>query len=92
MANIYLRYISLPSTVRDGTIKDEARNYNIYVNNRLTYEANQQTLQHEISSLPRSFKIILILPHSRKQAVSLDIIAGRDRHAPGSCKGSGTYF
>lgn len=51
MENIYLRYISLPSTVKGLTVKDEAGNYNIYLNTRLTRESNQQTLQHEIQHI-----------------------------------------
>lgn len=51
MDNIFLRYAALPSTVRGLTVQDEAGDYNIYVNARLTYEANQQTLQHEIQHI-----------------------------------------
>ncbi|HBQ87199.1 MAG TPA: hypothetical protein DD811_12095 [Syntrophomonas sp.] len=51
MDNIFLRYISLPSTVKGLTVQDESGDYNIYVNARLTHEANQQTLQHEIQHI-----------------------------------------
>ena len=51
MDNVYLRYISLPPTIKGLTVQDEAGNYNIYVNSRLTYEANQETLQHEIQHI-----------------------------------------
>jgi hypothetical protein len=51
MDNIYLRYISLPPTIKGLTVQDEAGDYNIYVNTRLTYEANRQTLQHEIKHI-----------------------------------------
>jgi len=51
MDGIFLRYISLPPTIKGLTVQDEEGNYNIYVNTRLTYEANQQTLQHEIKHI-----------------------------------------
>lgn len=51
MDNIYLRYIALPPTVKGLTVQDESGDYNVYVNARLTYEANRQTLQHEIKHI-----------------------------------------
>jgi hypothetical protein len=51
MDNIFLRYISLPSTVKGLTVQDESGDYNIYINARLTYESNRQTLQHEIKHI-----------------------------------------
>ncbi len=51
MDNIFLRYISLPHTVKGLTVQDEAGDYNVYINTRLTYEANQQTLQHEVQHI-----------------------------------------
>jgi len=51
MDNVYLRYISLPPTIKGLTVQDESGNYNIYVNSRLSHEANQQTLQHELKHI-----------------------------------------
>jgi hypothetical protein len=51
MDNVYLRYISLPPTVKGLTVQDEEGDYNIYINARLTYEANLQTLMHEIKHI-----------------------------------------
>lgn len=51
MDDVFLRYVSLPTTVKGLTVQDETGNYNIYVNTRLTYEANQQILQHEIKHI-----------------------------------------
>ncbi len=51
MDNVFLRYVSLPPTVKGLTVQDETGNYNIYVNTRLTYETNQQTLQHELQHI-----------------------------------------
>lgn len=51
MENVILRYISLPVTVRGLTIQDSEGNYNVYLNARLTYEANLNTFQHEIQHI-----------------------------------------
>lgn len=51
MDGIYLRYLSLPPTVKGLTIQDEEGNYNIYLNSRLTYEAHTETLKHEINHI-----------------------------------------
>lgn len=51
MDNLYLRYLDLPCTIKGLTIQDEEGNYNIYLNSRLTYEANLKTLQHEINHI-----------------------------------------
>jgi hypothetical protein len=51
MDNVYLRFVSLPPTIKGLTVQDEAGDYNVYINSRLTHEANQQTLQHEIQHI-----------------------------------------
>ncbi len=51
MDNIFLRYMSLPSTIKGLNVQDAEGNYNIYLNSRLTMEANQQTLQHEMQHI-----------------------------------------
>lgn len=51
MGNIVLRYIALPTTVKGLTVQDEEGDYNVYINARLAFEANQQTLQHEIQHI-----------------------------------------
>jgi hypothetical protein len=51
MDNVYLRFIALPHTIKGLTVQDEAGDYNIYINARLGYEANQQTLQHEVQHI-----------------------------------------
>lgn len=48
MDNIILRYIALPIKIKGLTVQDEEGDYNIYLNTRYTFEANQQTLQHEM--------------------------------------------
>lgn len=51
MSNIICRLVPLPVTVKGLTVQDEFGDYNIYLNNHLTHEANQQTLQHEIQHI-----------------------------------------
>ncbi len=51
MDDVILRYVSLPAAVKGLTVQDESGDYNIYINTRLTHEANQQTLQHEIKHI-----------------------------------------
>ena len=51
MDDVHLRYVNLPVTVKGLTVQDEEGKYNVYLNARLTYEANQQTLQHEIQHI-----------------------------------------
>ena len=48
MDGIFIRYLSLPCTIKGLTIQDKEGNYNVYINSRLTYESNQQTMQHEL--------------------------------------------
>jgi len=51
MDNIILRYVPLPTTTKGLTVRDETGDYNIYLNARLAYEANAETLQHEIKHI-----------------------------------------
>jgi len=51
MDDIFLRYIPLPVTIKGLTVEDKSGNYNIYLNTRLSYEANVETLQHEIQHI-----------------------------------------
>lgn len=51
MDNIFLRYLALPTTIKGLTVQDESGDYNVYLNSRLAYEANRQTLQHEIQHI-----------------------------------------
>jgi hypothetical protein len=48
MEDIFVRYIALPPKIKGLTVQDSKGNYNIYLNSRLTYEANLETLQHEL--------------------------------------------
>lgn len=51
MDKIILRYIDLPCTVKGLTVQDEEGDYNVYINAKLSYETNQQTLQHEMQHI-----------------------------------------
>lgn len=51
MDSIILRYVSLPPKTKGLTVQDEAGDYNIYLNSKLTYEAHTETLQHELQHI-----------------------------------------
>lgn len=51
MSEVYLRYLNLSVTVKGLTVQDEEGNYNIYLNPRHTYQALNETLDHEINHI-----------------------------------------
>ncbi|HWQ74709.1 MAG TPA: hypothetical protein VN441_05290 [Syntrophomonas sp.] len=51
MDRVFLRYMPLPTTVKGLTVQDSDGDYNVYINARLAYGANLQTLQHEIQHI-----------------------------------------
>ena len=46
--DIIVRYLSFKSTVNAVTVIDEDGNYNVYNNDRLSYEAQQEAYEHEL--------------------------------------------
>lgn len=46
--DVFIRYIDLPTTVNAVTVPDEDGNYNVYINDRLSYEAQQEAYEHEL--------------------------------------------
>ncbi len=46
--DVFVRYISLPTTVNAVTVPDEDGNYNVYINSRLSHEAQQEAYEHEL--------------------------------------------
>ena len=51
MDDVFIRYLPLPPTIKGLTVLDSEGNYNVYLNSRLTYEANRATLQHELQHI-----------------------------------------
>lgn len=49
--NKYIRLINLPCRIKGMTATDADGNYNIYLNNNLSYEAQVQALLHEITHI-----------------------------------------
>lgn len=47
MNDIYIRLISLPSTVKGVTVVDENDDYNIYINQNLSHDQQLRVYQHE---------------------------------------------
>lgn len=48
MEEVIVRYINLPCTVRGFVREDPDGNYNIYINARLSYDMQQETIEHEL--------------------------------------------
>jgi len=51
MDDVFVRCLPLPTTIKGLTVLDSEGNYNVYLNSRLTYEANRATLQHELQHI-----------------------------------------
>lgn len=47
MNEIFVRLISLPSSVKGVTVIDESDDYNIYINSKLSPDMQQKVLEHE---------------------------------------------
>lgn len=47
MKTVLVRYINLPSTVNAVTVVDENGDYNVYINERLSYYEKFRALEHE---------------------------------------------
>lgn len=48
---VIVRVAALPSTVRGVTVPDEDGNYNVYLNQRLSYETQRRAYLHEIEHI-----------------------------------------
>lgn len=46
--DIFVRYIELPIRVNAVTLPDEDGNYNVYINARLSMEAQAEAYEHEL--------------------------------------------
>lgn len=84
MDGVFIRYLSLPCTVKGLTIQDREGNYNVYINARLTNEANQQTLQHEIQHiLDNDFHKILHIKDIEKNLTGVNLVTIGKEHGDG---------
>ncbi len=45
---VYIRLLSLPSTIKGMTLVDPDGNYNIYINQNLSRNQQRKALQHEM--------------------------------------------
>lgn len=48
-----IRYIDLPCKVNGTTVQDASGFYNVYINSRLSYEAQQRAIIHELTHIRR---------------------------------------
>jgi uncharacterized protein YjaZ len=53
MNDVFVRYLDLPVSIKGMTVRDNDGFFNIYLNSRLTYNSNTQTLQHELAHIKR---------------------------------------
>lgn len=51
--NIKIRYIDLPCTIKGITVQDDNGFYNVYINAKLSEEAQIKALEHEITHIKR---------------------------------------
>ena len=48
-----VRMVNFPVTVKGVTVMDETGFYNIYINSRLDFETQKETLAHELTHIRR---------------------------------------
>ena len=49
-----IRYVDLPSTTKGLTVEDRDGFYNIYINAKLSFYAQQEALHHELRHVQRN--------------------------------------
>jgi hypothetical protein len=49
----YIRYIDLPCRVKGVTVMDEEGFFNVYINAKLSYKCQWQTIKHELTHIQR---------------------------------------
>ena len=54
MGEVIVRTIDMPTDIKGMTILDEDGNYNIYINDRLSYDMRLQVYEHELTHVGRS--------------------------------------
>lgn len=55
MSDIRIRYIEdLPCSVHAFTVKEDADSYDIYVNPKLSYEAQIEAFEHEVEHITKN--------------------------------------
>ena len=54
MDEIFCRYANLPSKINAVTVIDENGDYNVYVNVKLSTEAQKQAFRHEVKHIKKN--------------------------------------
>ena len=54
MDEIYTKMISLPTTIRGYTVRDNNGDYNIFINARISREAMLEAYRHELKHINRA--------------------------------------
>lgn len=52
--NVKIRCIDLPCTIKGITVQDGNGFYNVYINAKLSEEAQKQALEHELTHIKRN--------------------------------------
>jgi len=53
MGNVIIRLADMPCFVRGQVIEDEEGDYNIYINENLSWEMQEEALRHEMCHVER---------------------------------------
>lgn len=53
MEDMCIRFIDLPCRINGVTVQDESGFYNIYINARLSIEAQYEAIEHELTHIKR---------------------------------------
>ncbi|MBR3767358.1 MAG: hypothetical protein IKL10_03850 [Clostridia bacterium] len=51
MENVFIRKIPLPFGVRAFTVPDAQGDYNVYINEKLSFEQQKKSLEHEMKHI-----------------------------------------
>lgn len=53
MNDIIVRHVTMPTTIHGFTARDSEGDYNIYINDRIGYFKQEETIKHEIEHINR---------------------------------------
>ena len=54
MEDVCIRYIDFPCRINGITVQDENGFYNVYINARLSFEAQRAAIKHELTHIKRN--------------------------------------
>lgn len=51
MYDVRLRYMDMPCTIHGFTVKEDTDSFDVYINSRLSHEAQLKAYEHEIAHI-----------------------------------------